>query len=58
MDQRAYIAKLNIEHYRRKLLTERDEAIRRQIVRLLAEEEAKFAALSDPPKKNKEKDKS
>ncbi len=57
MDQRAYIAKLNVEHYRRKLLTEQDDATRRQIAGLLAEEEAKLAALSDPPGDNKETDK-
>jgi len=54
MDQRAQIARLNIEYYRRKLLTEQDEVIRQRIVRLLAEEEAKLASLSDPPSKNKE----
>ncbi len=58
MDQRAYIAKLNIEHFRRRLLTEEDETTGRQVTRLLAEEEAKLAALSDPPGDNKEKDKS
>lgn len=40
MDQRVYIARLNIEHYRRKLGTEKDEATRLTITRLLAEEEA------------------
>ncbi len=29
MDQRIYIPRLNIEHYRQKLLTEKDDAIRR-----------------------------
>jgi len=56
MDQRAYIAQLNIEHYRRKLLTEQVDATRQQIVRLLAEEEAKLAALTDPPGKDEEQD--
>ncbi len=51
MDQRVYIAQLNIEHYRRKLLTERDEAQRQTINRLLAAEEAKLAELTDPPGK-------
>jgi hypothetical protein len=57
MDQRVFIAQLNIEHYREKLLSEKDGATRRQIARLLAEEEAKLVALSDPPGNNKEKDK-
>jgi hypothetical protein len=47
MDDRAYIARLNIEHYRQKLLTEQDEATRQRISQLLAEEAAKLAALSD-----------
>lgn len=58
MDQRAYIAQLNIEHFRRQLLTEKDAATRQQLARLLAEEEAKLAALADPPGNNKEKGKS
>ena len=58
MDQRAYIAQLNIDHYRRRLLTEQDDATRQQIVRLLAEEETKLAALNDPPGKGEEQDKS
>jgi hypothetical protein len=36
------IARLNIEHYRRKLAEELDPTRRQMIVRLLAEEEAKF----------------
>ena len=58
MDQRVLIARLNVEHFRRKLLTEQDEATRRTITRLLAEEEAKLAALTNPPGKNKGNDKS
>lgn len=53
MDQRRYVAELNIEHYRRKLATEQDEAKRRLIVRLLAEEVARLTALDDPPVKTK-----
>ncbi len=49
MDQRAYIAQLNIEHYRSKLGAEQDAAKRKMLIRLLAEEEAKLAALNDPP---------
>ena len=57
MDQRVYIAQLNIEHFRGKLLSEKDDAKRRQIARLLAEEEAKLKALSNRPGDKKEKDK-
>jgi hypothetical protein len=39
------VARLNIEHFRKKLATETDETRRQQIVRLLAEEEAKLTAL-------------
>jgi hypothetical protein len=53
MDQRAYVARLNIDHYRRKLATELDEAKRQLILGLLAEEEAKLAALDDPPETKK-----
>jgi len=45
MDQRLFIAQLNIEHYRWKLNGVLDAAQRRMIVQLLAEEEAKLAAL-------------
>jgi hypothetical protein len=55
MDQRVIIARLNIEHYRRKLATEDNDATRQRIMCLLAEEEAKLAALSDAPGKEKEK---
>ncbi len=50
MDRRVLIAQLNIEHYRRKLASERDDAKRRAISDLLAEEEARLATLanSDP----------
>ncbi len=57
MDQRTYIARLNIEHFRRKMVTEKDDALRQTITRLLAEEEAKLAALGDPPGNNRERDK-
>jgi len=53
MDQRVLIAQLNIEHYRNKLATEQDGATRRTINCLLAEEEAKLAALNDPRKDEK-----
>jgi hypothetical protein len=46
------VARLNIEHYRRLLATETDETKRQTIIRLLAEEKAKLAALDDPPEKN------
>jgi hypothetical protein len=57
MDQRVYVAQLNIKHFREKLLSENDGPTRQRIARLLAEEEAKLAALSDPPGNNEEKDK-
>jgi|RhiMetdeSRZDD1v2_1073273.scaffolds.fasta_scaffold419438_2 hypothetical protein len=53
MDQRAVIAQLNIDHFRRKLATEQDVAKRQMITRLLAEEEVKLAALNDPPGEKK-----
>jgi len=40
-----FVARLNIEHYRKQLATEQDETKRRELLRLLVEEEAKLAAL-------------
>jgi hypothetical protein len=45
------VAHLNIEHYRRLLASETDEARRQTILRLLAEEEAKLADLQSAQKK-------
>ena len=42
------VAHLNIAHYKRLLARETDEARRQQLLRLLAEEEAKIAN-SNPP---------
>ena len=42
------VARLNIAHFRRKLAEERDETKLRLIRQLLAEEEAKLAALMIP----------
>jgi hypothetical protein len=47
------IARLNIEHYRKALADEVDEAKRRTLQRLLGEEEAKLAALDHPGKGQK-----
>jgi hypothetical protein len=47
-----FVANLNIEHYREALANEMDEAKRRTLARLLAEEEAKLAALD---KRNRQK---
>jgi hypothetical protein len=58
MDQCVYVAQMNIEHFRRKLLTEQDEKTRRQIIQLLAEEEAKLVTLTRSSDKNFEKSKS
>jgi len=39
------VANLNIEYFRQKLETEKDETKRRMLVQLLSEEQAKLAAL-------------
>jgi len=44
-----FIARRNIEPYRKLLITEQDEATRHELLRLLAEEEAKLAALGEQP---------
>jgi hypothetical protein len=44
VDQRVYIAQLNVEHYRTNLATEGDPAKRKMLQRLLAEEQAKLTA--------------
>ena len=49
------VARLNIEHLRKKLGGETDGATRKTILRLLAEEEAKLAALDHPPSTEKTK---
>lgn len=48
-----YIARLNIEHFRKLLARETDETKRETLIQLLAEEELKLAALRNaakPPK--------
>ncbi|MND04266.1 hypothetical protein D3C83_244580 [compost metagenome] len=45
-----YVARLNIEHFKQKLAEETDPAKREMLVRLLAEEEAKLAALEEKSK--------
>lgn len=45
------VVRLNIEHFRGKLATETDEAKRKVIARLLAEQEALLATLKDAPEK-------
>jgi hypothetical protein len=47
------VTRLNIEHFRKLLAEPMDEAKRQTILRLLAEEEAKLAALTDPPREGK-----
>jgi len=49
------VARLNIEHYHRLLATETDESKRETLRRLLAEEEAKLAALLAAPETKKAK---
>jgi hypothetical protein len=58
MDERIFVARLNVKHYRQKLLTEQDAPTRQRIAQLLAEEEAKLATLSDSPGKNSKKNES
>jgi len=43
------VARLNIEHYRRKLSVETDETIRRTLLHLVAEEKAKLFTLIGSP---------
>jgi hypothetical protein len=47
------VARLNIEHYRRLLAEETDDARRQTTLRLLAEEEAKLAEPEPPREKRK-----
>ena len=47
------IARLNIEHYRKLLTQEMDEAKRQTILRLLAEERAKLASPEANPPRQK-----
>ena len=45
-----FVARLNIAHFKSKLATETNKAKRERLSALLAEEEAKLAALeNDPP---------
>lgn len=41
------VARLNIEHYKRLLAAETDDAKRRTLMRLLVDEEAKLQTLSE-----------
>ncbi len=43
------IARLNIEHFRKRLAVETDETKRQMLLRLLAEEEAKLAGGTEGP---------
>jgi hypothetical protein len=47
------VARLNIEHYRRLLVTETDEQRRRELLHLLAEEEAKLNDATSPKRTNR-----
>ncbi len=47
------VARLNIEHYRKKLAEETDQTTRQTLLRLLAEEEAKLAGLMNPSKQRR-----
>jgi hypothetical protein len=48
-----FVAHQNIEHYRGKLATETDEGQRQILLRLLAEEEAKLAAMEKTPQRKR-----
>jgi hypothetical protein len=48
---RVIVARLNIEYLRKRLANEPDETKRDMILRLLAEEEAKLAALNSQQEK-------
>ena len=48
---RKTIARLNIEHFRKKLVNECNETKRNTLLRLLAEEEANLATLMNLPRK-------
>ena len=50
-----FVARLNIEHFKSKLATETDKAKRKTLLTLLAEEEAKLAALTDDPPNNEQR---
>ncbi len=43
------VARLNIEHYRKELIKEVDDARRQTLLQLLAEEQAKLAAMQQSP---------
>jgi len=47
------VASLNIEHFRNQVVEEKDEAKRRVLKQLLAEEEAKLAAIESRRKKDR-----
>ncbi|MFI5025017.1 MAG: hypothetical protein ACHQRJ_25635 [Alphaproteobacteria bacterium] len=47
------VARLNIEHFQKQLAEEKDEAKRRMLSRLLAEEEAKLKAIESGSKKDR-----
>ena len=51
-----FVARANIEHFRRKLAAETDETKRQALARLLAEEEGKLASLTDDPQKKRSHD--
>ncbi len=45
-----FVARQNVAHYRGKLATETNEEQRQMLLRLLADEEAKLAALEKTPR--------
>jgi hypothetical protein len=51
-----FVARANIEHFRRKLAIETNETKRQVLARLLAEEEARLAMLDHTDPKNRAQD--
>ena len=49
-----FVARLNIQYFKSKLATETDEAKRKTLLTLLAQEEAKLATLEKQPPGDKE----
>ncbi len=48
-----FVARHNIDHFRKQLAEETDEAKRQVLMHLLAEEEAKLARLMDVPRRKR-----
>ena len=51
----AFVARLNIEHFQKKLATETDPAERARLLALLTEEKAKLAEVENDPRRSEDK---